>query len=159
MKRTLLIAITLLVSTTLSSAQKASKAKDWLIFTIEEFFEQDSLQHFKEITTEQYAEYKQDALCVVYDCNNSLTEEQFEQKWNGVYDTSYAGFGKSFLIGQQDWGQISMSKCELTSQPEESIFVFDTVVEDTIFKQTYSIEIVVEETRSGFKIDDVKKRK
>ena len=143
-----------------STVQEANEAKEWLMTTIDEFFDQKiSNQNFRDITTERYAEYKQDAICVVYDCGNSLTEEQFEQKWSDFYDISYAGFGESFLTGQQDVGKIVMSKCALLSEPEKGKFIFDTVVEDTLFELTYSIEIVVKKTVNGFKIDDVKKRK
>lgn len=158
MRQTLLFVATLIVSTTLSTAQ-ATDAKVWLTTAVKEFYDQDSHQHFRDITTEQYAEYKQDAICVVYDCENSLTEEQFEKKWSETYDISYAGFGESFLTGQQDWGNIIMSKCELTSEPERGTYLFDTVVEDTMFELTYSIEILVKRTTDGFKIDDVKKEK
>lgn len=159
MRRTLLFVATLIASTTLATDQEASDAKKWLLSTIKEFYDQNSLQHFRDITTERYAEYKQDAICVVYDCDSSLTEEQFEQKWSDIYDISYAGLGESFLTGQQDWGNIVMSKCELSSEPEQGTFILDTIVEDTMFELTYSIEITVVQTGGGFKINDVKKRK
>jgi hypothetical protein len=142
-----------------STAHETNDPKTWLFNTIKEFFDQNSRQHFRDITTERYAEYKQDALCVVYDCDNSLTEEQFEQKWSNIYDISYAGFGESFLTGQQDWGNIIIFKCLLTSEPKQGVYIFDTIVEDTIFELKYSIEITVMQTDDGFKIDDVKKRK
>ena len=142
-----------------STNQEANDPKKWLLNSVKEFFDQNSRQHFRDITTERYAEYKQDAICVVYDCDNSLTEEQFQQKWNDIYDISYAGFGESFLTGQQDWGNIILSKCRLTSEPKQGTYIFDTVVEDTMFELTYSIEITVMQTNDGFKIDDVKKRK
>lgn len=157
MRRTLLFVATLIASTTLSTAQEAGDAKEWLLTTMKVFYDQNSRQHFRDITTEQYAEYKQDAICVVYDCDNSLTEDQFEQKWSDIYNISYAGFGESFLTGQQDWGNIVMSKSQLTSEPEQGTFIFDTIVEDTMFELTYSIEITVVRTDNGFKIDDVKK--
>ncbi len=141
------------------SKQEVNDAKEWLTKTIEEFYEQSSTQNFQDITTKQYARYKQDALCVVYECDSSLTEEQFKQKWNKVYDISYAGLGESFLIGKQDWGKITMSKCELISVSKEGNFDFETVIEDTSSKVTFQIAIIVEKTSDGFKIGDVKKRK
>ena len=105
------------------STQEANSAKEWLTTTIVKFFSQNSRQHFRDITTERYAQYKQDVLCVVYDCDNSLTEEEFEQKWSNTYGISYAGFGESFLTDQQDLGNILMPKCELTSQSEPATFV------------------------------------
>lgn len=80
MKRTLFLVATLFVTVTISKAQEATDAKDWLAATIIAYFEQDSYQHFDEIATARYAEYKQDAICVVYECDNSLTKEQCEQK-------------------------------------------------------------------------------
>jgi len=142
-----------------STFQIESDPKVWLTTTIAEFFDHDSRQHFRDITTEQYAEYKQDALCVVFDCANSLTEEQFEQKWSDIYDISYAGFGTGFLIDQQDWYKIDITKCELTDQSIEGKYIFDTEVTDTGSELTHHNEITVVKTANGFKIDDVKKEK
>lgn len=55
-------------------AQKSEDAREWLINTVENFFAQP-YPHFKTITTEQYAEYKQDAINVIYDVEDNLTEE------------------------------------------------------------------------------------
>ncbi len=155
----LLLLIAALIVTTPLTAQDAVEAKNWLITTIEEHFSQFPSQPIEQIATERYAEYRQDAICVDYDCDTPLTLAQFEQKWGDIYDISYAGIGESFLIGQQDNGKIVMSKCELTAEPVQLTYVFDTVVEDTMFKLTYSIEIWVKKTSSGFRIDDVKRRK
>ena len=150
--------IIILVVTGISSpAQEITNAKDWLTSAIKDYFDVDSIRHFRDFTTDRYAEYKQDAICVVYDCDNSLTVEQFEQKWSKIYDISYAG--ESFLIGQQDHGIVVMPKCELISQENNEIYIFDTVITDTYGGLTYSIEITVVKTKGGFKIDDVKKRK
>lgn len=142
-----------------STSQIESDPKVWLTTTITEFFDHDSRQHFRDITTPQYAEYKQDALCVVFDCENSLTEEQFEQKWSDIYDISYAGFGTGFLIDQQDWLKIVVTKCELTDQPIQGKYIFETEVTDTGSELTHYNEITIVKTANGFKIDDVKKEK
>lgn len=151
------IIIFLLTLGTSIQAQDSTNAQVWLTKTINEYFAGGSI-HYKSITTEKYAEYKQDALGLVYGPGD-MSEEQFEKKWGDIYDTSYAGIGESFLTGQQDNGKVVMSKCELTSQPESGTFIFDTEVEDTMFELTYSIEITVKRTQDGFKIDDVKKEK
>jgi len=149
----------LMVTGTVSSAQEAVDAKQWLTATITDYFNVDTTSHFRDITTKRYAEYKQDAINLVYDTPNSLTEAQFNQKWGDVYDTSYAGIGESFLLGQQDHGVVVISKCHLTSQTNNKNFIFDTIISDTLFELTYSIEITVVQTKDGFKINDVKKRK
>jgi|GEM_PF-3845662 len=142
-----------------STSQEESDPKEWLTTTITEFFDQNSHHHFREITTEKYAKYKQDALCVVYDCDDSLTEEEFKQKWNDTYDITYAGFGTGFLIDQQDWYKIVVTKCELTDQSIRGTYIFNTEVTDTGFELTHSNEITVVLTANGFKIDDVKRQK
>ncbi|WP_421889082.1 hypothetical protein [Marinoscillum sp.] len=159
MRRTLIFVATLIASTTVSPAQEASNAKEWLITSVNKFFDQDSRQHFRDITTPRYAEYKQDALCVTYDCDNSLTKEQFEQKWSSIYDITFAGFDVGFLIDQQDWYKIVVTKCKLTDQSTPGTYIFDTEVTDTGFKLTHSNEITVVKTDDGFKIDDVKYQK
>ncbi|GAB5527792.1 MAG: hypothetical protein Roseis2KO_56640 [Roseivirga sp.] len=141
------------------SAQVAFHAKEWLTTTIVKFFDQGVHHDIRDITTEQYAAYKQDALCVVYDCDHSLTEEEFKQKWSDTYDISYARFGAGFLIDQQDWYEIVVTKCELTDQSIQGTYIFDTEITDTGFKLTHANEITVLLTDVGFKIDDVKKRK
>jgi hypothetical protein len=141
-----------------STSHKDSDPKEWLTTTITEFFDRNNHHHFREITTDQYAEYKQDALCVVYDCDNSLTEEEFKQKWCDTYDISYAGFG-GFLIDQQDWYKIVVTKCKLTDQSKKGTYIFNTEVTDTGFELTHTNEITVVQTADGFKIDDVKRQK
>ncbi len=141
-----------------STAQEANDAKEWLSTTIKEFFDPNTHQHFCDITTDQYAEYKQEAISVVDESNNSLSEEKFKQKWSKIYDITYAGIGESFLTGNQDWGKMEISKCELFSQPEPETFIFETLVSDTMFELTYLVEITVVRTDGGFKIDDIKKK-
>jgi hypothetical protein len=151
----ILVIIILLATGISSQAQEITTAKDWLTSAIKDYFDVDAIRHFRDFTTDRYAEYKQDAICVVYDCDNSLTVEQFEQKWSKIYDISYAGIGESFLTGQQDHGIVVMPKCELISQENNEIYIFDTVITDTLGGLTYLIEITVVKTKSGFKIDDL----
>ncbi len=155
MRLILLFVATLLATTKILMAQEAVEAQEWLTKTIIEYFDQPS-SHFQEITTQQYAEYKQDAICVVYDCNNSITPEQFKVKWDGIYETKFAGIGEGFLIDQQDWGKIVVLKCEIVSQPKPGIFILHTIISDTMFELTHCKEIKVVRTEIGFKIDDVK---
>ncbi len=149
---------TLVASTALLTAQDADEGCAWLSKTVPEFFNQSRPQHFREITTDRYAEYKQDAIGVVYATDNSLTEEQFEEKWSDIYDTSYAGIGRPFLIDQQDWGNVVVSQCELISQPEPGTFIVHATIEDTMFERTHANEIAIVQTDMGFRIDDVKRQ-
>ena len=128
MRRALLFVGILIAKTTLLSAQDATDAEKWLTTTIKDYFAEFPPKHLREISTERYAEYKQDAICVVYECDNSLTREQFNQKWDNIYDTTYAGIGEGFLIDQQDWENIEVSKCVLISQPQPGTFIFDTII-------------------------------
>ena len=159
MRRTLFIAATLIALSTSLKAQEASEARNWLTTSIEKYFADYSPKRLTEITTEQYARYKQDAICVVYDCDGSLTMEQFEQKWGNIYDVTYAGFYSSFLIDQQDWYKIVVTKCELLEQPSQGKYIFNTEVTDTGFELSHMNEITVVQTGNGYKIDDVKLQK
>lgn len=155
----ILLLFLLVAISTASIAQETSGAKEWLTNTVKAYFDNDSNMHFKLITTKRYAEFKQDALNIDYDVPNSLTKEQFERKWSNIYDISYPEISESFLIGQQDYGVIELSKCDLLSSKDNKQFVFDTIIYDTSFNNTYSIKITVVRTEDGFKIDDVKRKK
>ena len=144
----------LLIQTVELRAQDSTQARQWLGQAIDQYFESNT--DFSQITTERYNEYKQDALNMGLDVPNALTQEQFDEKWGQFYDTSYAGIGRSFLIGQQDYGKVVMEKCELNARSTSDKFIFDTIISDTGFKLTYQIEIIVVNTTAGYRIDDVR---
>ncbi len=137
----------------LTKNKDSQRAAEWLVKSIEEFYKQPLPKKMADITTERYAEYKQDAICVEYD---GLTLEQFKQKWDTVYNVTYAGVGGSFLTGQQDEGTIKVSECRLKASNRDIEFIFNVIISDTQFKLDHKREITVVKTDQGFKIDDVK---
>lgn len=158
MRQRLIFIATFVLTVTKLPAQEVVEAENWLKTAIEDYFAEFPPKPLTEITSGQYAEYKQDAICVIYDCENSLTKEQFEKKWGNIYEIEFAGYGEGFLIEQQDWDKIVVTECRLLKQPKEGIFIFETVLTDTGLKLTNSNEITVVLTANGFKIDDVKRR-
>ena len=133
--------------------ETSESPKEWLKRNIEEYYKNDH-SIMADITTERYAEYKQDAMGVEYD---GLTFEQFKDKWDTIYDITYAGIGSSFLIGQQDNGVIKVNKCELLETDNENIYVFAVEIVDTTYNLKHEKEIKILKTKQkGYRIDDIK---
>jgi hypothetical protein len=134
-------------------------AKTWLIKSIEnEFadplFEDENQDKKASIYTKSYEEYKTDAISIDYD--GGMTEEAFKKKWDGKYDTKYAGIGTGFLISGQDWVKISISNCTLKSNlSTDSTMVFDVMIEDKEAKAKYKRDIKVIKSGDSFLIDDI----
>jgi hypothetical protein len=134
-------------------------AKVWLIKSIEnEFadplFEDENQDKKVSIYTKSYEEYKTDAISIDYD--GGMTEEAFKKKWDGKYDTKYAGIGTGFLISGQDWVKISITNCTLKSDlSTDSTMVFDVMIEDKEAKAKYKRDIKVIKSGDSFLIDDI----
>ncbi len=134
-------------------------AKIWLIKSIEnEFadplFEDENQDKKVSIYTKSYEEYKTDAISIDYD--GGMTEEAFKKKWDGKYDTKYAGIGTGFLISGQDWVKISITNCTLKSNlSTDSTMVFDVMIEDKEAKAKYKRDIKVIKSGDSFLIDDI----
>ena len=128
---------------------QADSAKNWLVPTVEKFFNENHSE-ILEICTPEYEEYKMDAIQVDYD--GGMTIEQFQKKWKGKYNTNNDEIGKSFLLAVQDYGKIKFKSCELAS---DSTLVFDTAIEDSEFKAVHKRKITVVKRDGKFLINDV----
>ena len=133
---------------------KSELAKKWLIKSIENFFKQESPE-MSSITTKTYNKYKSDATNVEMDTEGSLTVEQFNKKWKKTYDIKYAGVGNGFLISAQDWGKVTVTKCQLLTA-KENVYIFQVIIKDATYKGSYKRDIKVIESGKSFLIDDVK---
>ena len=131
---------------------KSELAKKWLVKSIENFFKQESAEM---ITTKTYNKYKSDATNVEMDTEGSLTVEQFNKKWKKTYDIKYAGVGNGFLISAQDWGKVTVTKCQLLTA-KENVYIFQVIIKDATYKGSYKRDIKVIESGKSFLIDDVK---
>jgi hypothetical protein len=135
------------------SFDKSELAKKWLIKSVENFFKQE-FPDMSKITTKSYNEYKTDAMNIDMGTDGSLTLEQFNKKWKKKYDVKYVG-ADGFLISAQDWGKVTVSKCDLLSS-KDNVYIFQTIIKDVTYKGSYKRTIKVIESGKSFLIDDVK---
>lgn len=138
-------------------ANEAEEAKKWLEKSIEDYFKSDlgNLdKNMQKITTKEYYDYKGDAMGVDMDVDGSLTEQEFNDKWKGKFDTKKAGVGVGFLIAGQDWDKVQVTKCQLISQNENS-YLFDVALNDKALKAVYPIKVKVSKDHNSFLIADV----
>ena len=126
----------------------------WLTNLIENHLNKSDT-YMENITTPKYAEYKQDAINIPYD--GGMTIEEFEEKWSAIYDTKLTGIGESFLIGQQDWGEITVTKCKLVSSKNDK-YLFDVEITDNMEGNIshHKREIKIVMLNNEALIDDVK---
>ena len=132
-----------------NSSDSTELAKQWLIKSIEGYFNNNDSTDF---CTKRYNEYKEDASNVDYD--GGMSEAEFTKKWQGIYDTKFAGLGVGFLISGQDFGTIKVSSCELKSKTPDG-YTFKTIIEDKDNHVKYNRDIRIIRNQQNFLIDDV----
>lgn len=137
-----------------NTQDKSEDAKKWLLEAINNYFQ--DLSSMAAITTPLYYEYKSDATAVDSDSDGSLTQEEFENKWKGKFNTEYAGVDCGFLISGQDWGNIiKVTECDLLAN-EKGTYIFHTVISDVEYEADYIRDIKVIESKGSFLISDIK---
>ncbi|MVZ65142.1 hypothetical protein GQF61_04705 [Sphingobacterium sp. DK4209] len=144
-----------LVQDTLSTSWK-DEGCSWLKTTVEKHFKtEDSSADMKAITTATYYEYKVDATNVDLDLDSSLTNAEFQKKWNGKFDTKFAGIGTGFLISGQDYGSITLSTCDFIHGNEQEA-TFKVLISDCQYNTDYNREITLVKDQHTYKIANVK---
>lgn len=140
-----------------NESNEAEAAQKWLEKSIVGYFKADLVKQDKnmqKMTTKDYYDYKTDATNVDMDVDGSLTEQEFNDKWKGKFDTSKAGIGIGFLIPAQDWNNIEVGSCELKSSSKDE-YTFSVVLKDDSFKAKYPSVIKVIKENGSFLIADV----
>lgn len=136
----------------------ATEASAWLVQSIDRYFTLEELGTLddvrKSISTTAYYAYKTDAMQVGLDVEDSLSEEEFHEKWKGKFDTSKAGIGVGFLISGQDWDKIEVEECSVISTIAQGVW-FDVVLKDITLQENYSSKILVDVQQGKFAIADV----
>ncbi|KPE52239.1 hypothetical protein [Chryseobacterium indologenes] len=136
---------------------ESQAAQKWLKENIEAYFKTDlgSMDKaMQKITTQEYYDYKTDAMNVDMDVDGSLTEKEFQDKWKSKFNTEKAGVGSGFLISAQDWIHVEVSDCELESSSKNS-YLFRVTLSDDGFKAKYPSQIKVVKEEGKFLIADV----
>ncbi len=89
----------------------------WLKDSIESYFAKDSgLDRMKLLTTDEYYNFKLDAMNTGLDIDSSITKFELNQKWGSKFEIDTASLGTGFLISGQDWGEIKVSSCDLLDE-------------------------------------------
>ena len=132
--------------------------KKWIVGVIEEFFDEHELpsaERMKKYFTDDYSNYKQDALNLEYDNGDStLTEEAFKKKWQHKYDIRYVGSG-GYFIDAQDYGKIKVVLCQLIKHIGKDASLYNVIIRDLDFKTNYhrKFKIIVQDNK--LRIDDI----
>jgi len=139
------------------NSKEAEEAKKWLENSIVGYFKADISEQekiMKEITTDDYYEFKTDAINVDMDVDGSLILKEFNQKWEDKYDTNFAGINSGFLISAQDWINIEVRKCDVMTSLK-NVYIFNVILADDGFKAQYFRKIKVINENGKFLIDGV----
>ena len=134
---------------------EVNRAKEWLSQKVNHYFNNHNIsleEEMRKMTTQDYYQYKMDAMSV--DLDGSLTSREFKNKWKDKFNISKAGAGVGFLISGQDWDSIKMSKCELVSV-KDNTYLFDVILLDKGFKTHYPSQIKIIKSKTDFLIADV----
>ncbi|MDO7851989.1 hypothetical protein [Hymenobacter convexus] len=138
------------------------KVKQWLINVIETYANgNDSGEHMRaaykglrRALTDNYYTYKLDAMYLDSDREPPMSKEEFKKKWEGKYNTKYAGFG-GFIISTQDNGKIKVTSCNVLSGTEQNASVYRVVIEDLDYKTKFTRDIKVIAQNGSLFIDDI----
>jgi hypothetical protein len=143
----------------LSKLQDTSTVKNWLTKVILDYTNEntgkDAFEKMRLLLTDNYYNYKQDAINLEYDNGIEMTVEQFHQKWKNVYDTRFVGHG-GFFISTQDNGKISVPVCKLINSSSDTVQVYHVVIRDHDFKNDFVRDIKVVSRNGQLFSDDIK---
>lgn len=137
----------------LSTSIDTTDVKNWLKNTIENYFNEENIE-MKSITTDQYYNFKMDAMNVDLDTEKSLTIEEFNKKWRESYDLITHPIQTGFLISGQDWGKIIVNEIKLMEDNKTSL-IFHINIHDEDFKMNYDRQIKVVGLHDKYLIDDI----
>jgi hypothetical protein len=132
------------------------KVKQWLIKSIEGYFKHyfDKRDHGAsrdDILTDDYRNYKQDAINLDYDIGDSVT---FRKKWQNKYDIVHVGHDGLFISGQ-DWDTVKVIQCNFLRHIVHDASVYKVVITTLYSKTKDNRDIKVIVKNGELLIDDV----
>ncbi len=143
----------------ISIIQDTVYVKKWLTKVIKDYINNDDLnvshEHIRKTLTEDYYNYKLDAITLEY---SEMTEEDFHQKWKAKYDTRYVGSG-GFFTSVMDNGNVEIPTCTYLKSLGDTAQIFHMVVRDLRWEIDYVHDITVVIKNNKLLIDDVKEYK
>lgn len=143
---------TKLVKIDADSINHSTKAKEWLEFSIDKYFNQD-LTDWSSITTSEYNEYKLDMINAIYSDNLSL--DYLNAKWSHKYEVGEDQLGLGFLFDSQDYYKIVIQENNPIPSKIEDQYMFNITLCDTQTKQCYESIITVIKGKESYAIDNV----
>ncbi len=136
-----------------------AKVKAWLIGIIENYRNSQNpniaFNNLKKSLTDNYYNYKQDAINLAYDNGDTtITEDNFKKKWQDKYNIKFVGNG-GFMISAQDNGKIKVTKCKFINNLGQDTSLYKVLIEDLDFKIKFNRDIKVVTVNNKLFIDDV----
>lgn len=136
-----------------------AKVKAWLIGVIEDYTNSQDLKHafedLKKSLTDNYYNYKQDAINLEYDNGDTtVSEDAFKRKWQDKYNIKYVGNG-GFMISSQDHGKVKVIKCNFIKNLELNASLYKVLIEDLDYNTKFNRDIKVVKVNNKLFIDDV----
>jgi hypothetical protein len=133
--------------------------KRWLTNVIESYTNSNdnlnaAFERMRKDLTDDYYNYKLDAMYLDSDREPPMSEEEFKKKWEGKYNTKYVGFG-GFIISAQDNGKIKVTSCNLLGGIKQNASVYRVVIEDLDYNARYNRDIKVIAQHGRLFIDDI----
>ncbi|WP_313369045.1 hypothetical protein [Sphingobacterium mizutaii] len=128
----------------------------WLKDSIESYFAKDSsLDRMKLLTTDEYYNFKLDAMNTGLDIDSSITKFELNQKWGSKFEIDTASLGTGFLISGQDWGEIKVSSCDLLDENAAELNL-KLIISDCKLQTDYHRDIKLILDNEQIKIANVK---
>lgn len=128
----------------------------WLKDSIESYFAKDSgLDRMKLLTTDEYYNFKLDAMNTGLDIDSSITKFELNQKWGSKFEIDTASLGTGFLISGQDWGEIKVSSCDLLDENAAELNL-KLIISDCKLQTDYHRDIKLILDKEQIKIANVK---
>lgn len=106
----------------------------------------------KEIYTDQYMAYKNDAMEAGMKGKMSLKE--FKKKWAKDFNCEYAGTSTGYLVADTDYGFIEITRCVFIKKIGAA-YLFETIIRDTEAKIDYKRDLKIIPSGNSFLIEDV----
>jgi hypothetical protein len=126
-----------------------TKVKAWLTKVITDYTNGDDLkdqfEQLRKNITDDYYQYKQGSIDLEYDgakgADTTLTEDGWKKKWQGKFNTKYAGNG-GYIISGQDNGKCQVA-LQLVKHIDKQASLYKVAIKDTQFNITYNRDIKV----------------
>jgi hypothetical protein len=120
-----------------------SDLKTWLTSVIVDFRNSDqtkvSDKQLRSVLTDDYYNYKSTDISLEYD---TITREQFHEKWKTKFHTQYAG-NKGFFNWCQDCGPVEITTCRTLKTVGDTARIFHVVIRDVRWNTNSEMEVTV----------------